>query len=552
MPIAGVPLAYMLQRGFDQGTLSSLGIQMSPGGDIAYVYYKNGERVDTKYRIARKPLNGEPKCRRDEPTVKGAVVGERCFYLRDFCDPSKGDTLVITAGEANTATLWMAGIKNNVVNGPDGESSIKWIEYEWDLLEKFKWITLWADQDEGGNNWVEKIVTRLGVGRVKVVQPPVQANDANESLYRLTKTHGREEALRIIREAVLNAVPLTIEDLYVLADIQPKEVNKDGDLCGIPDIDRVLGGFRPGLTTVSGDTGDGKSTGLRGFIAEFVSQKLPVFWWDGESRKEKSQERFDLIVAGPNYLEAKTSERTGATWYTPRKEVLPYIHNWYREFVHLYAPPSPPDILTLLDSMTQAFRRHGCKHFVIDNLMKLTLADKRDEYRVQAEIINKLKDFADEFGVHVMIVTHTKKDSSRPDAPPTTSDTKGAGEINKLADVAIAFWRVPDQIKSAPCMRNGEANMMYGADGLFIINKDRETGVEGVKIPLSFNSQATRFRGVNDAIQPPKDYGWVEAYEADKKSKLKVVPPPPPTQATKVTDEMQDEIDAFMSIAFPE
>lgn len=326
MPISGVPLTYMQQRGFDLATLSALGIQQSPSGDIAYVYYRDGQRVDTKYRIARKPANGEAKCRRDEPTVKGPVVGERCFYLRDFCDPTKGDTLVITAGEANTATLWMAGIKHNVVNGPDGESSIKWIEYEWDLLEKFKWITLWADQDEGGNNWVEKIVSRLGVGRVKVVQPPVAANDANETVYRLTKTHGREEALRLIREAVLNAVPLTIEDLYVLADVQPKEVNRDGDLCGLADVDRELGGFRPGLTTVSGDTGDGKSTGLRCFIAEFVAQGLPVFWWDGESRKEKSQEKFDLIVAGPNYIESKTSERTGKTWYTPKKG-LPFPIN---------------------------------------------------------------------------------------------------------------------------------------------------------------------------------------------------------------------------------
>lgn len=78
------------------------------------------------------------------------------------------------------------------------------------------------------------------------------------------------------------------------------------------------------------------------------------------------------------------------------------------------------------------------EHFVVDNLTKMVAAD--DDYTGQKAIVDKLTALAQEFGIHIHLVHHSRKasDESR---PPRKMDALGASAITNLVDNVFIIWR---------------------------------------------------------------------------------------------------------------
>jgi hypothetical protein len=490
---------YLAQRGFSEETWKRRMVGEASGEyKILLPYFDaDGTHVLNKFRLARKAREGERKAIRE----KG---GKPVLWGMNLAHPSAGP-LVITFGEYDALACDETGVPN-VVSVPSGDQDLSWIDLCWDWMGQFGEIVLWPDADDSGRDALEKVSQRLGKYRCRVVE--VEHKDANEMLVRLEKRQGKELAREAVRTAVEAAKFYPEDHIIDFADIPDEPPTRDGATSGIPELDKIPGGFRGGEVTLwSGDNGSGKTTGLCGIVAEAAEQSIvrpfeaesgPVFVYSGEMKRTKVRYWTELVMAGPHHTVERFSERTGMVYYEIPNAVSSRMREWYRGHLKLYDIPGGTNENNLFERAEFAFGRFGCKTFLFDNLMILTMdADERNEYRRQAQFVQRCKEFAVRFNVHVHLVAHNRKPGD-PNEPPGKQAVKGAQEITNLVDNAGAFWRVPRKL------RVGDYE---GTDTLLCWFKSRETG-ELANIRLVFDARSKRFAQQTRPERLTKCFAW--------------------------------------------
>ncbi len=140
----------------------------------------------------------------------------------------------------------------------------------------------------------------------------------------------------------------------------------------------------------------------------------------------------------------------------------------------------------LLEDFEYAARRYGCKHFVIDSLMKIKI-NENDEYNQQKDFVSRLTDFVKKFNVHVHLVAHPRKTQTDMDEPGKV-DIKGSSHITDLAHNVIVLYRPNDEQKQKARLKGKQVS-----DCQLYVKKNREFGSEG-KIHLFFNDQTKKFK----------------------------------------------------------
>jgi len=456
-----------------------------------------GTHVFNKFRLARKAREGERKALREKD-------GKPVLWGIHLAHPSAGP-LVIVFGEYDALACDEAGVPN-AVSVPSGDQDLTWIELCWEWLSQWTEIILWPDADESGQKALEQVAARLGKYRIRVATAPYK--DANEMLVRLAKQSGKEVACEAIREAIETAAYYPCDSIIDVADIPDEPLMRDGITSGLPELDRITGGFRGGeVTAWSGDNHSGKTTGLLNVCVEAVSQAIqfpheshngPVFLYSGEMKRSRVQYWSELVLAGPRYLTARVSERTGREYQEINAEAKRKMREWYRGFYKLYDVPGGTNEDNLFETAEFAAMRYGCRTFVFDNLMVLTLgANEKEEYRQQAQFVQRCKSFAVNFNVHVHLVVHNRKPGD-PNEPPSKASVKGAQEITNIVDQAGAFWRVPS------ARRTGD---LAGVDTLLCWFKTRDTG-EMSNIRLVFDVRSKRFAQASESAGLERAYGW--------------------------------------------
>lgn len=492
---------YLHVRGFSDETITICDIKSDYEGNVVFTY--TDTLTDSvcllKFRLPRKidPNKGERKAWRERG-------GKEVLWRLEKAKPGTGP-LVICLGEYDAMACVEAGI-SNATSVPSGDDSLDWIKNDWDELEKYSDIVLWCDDDVSGQRAMGEIARRLGIHRVRVVESLFK--DANATLYYLRKQEGNEAALETIRDMVENAPAYPFEHLIRLVDVQDEQMICDGILSGISELDAITGGFSGGgLTVWSGDNHAGKTTGVLGLcVIEPVQQGVPTFVYSGEMKKSKIKYWCELIAAGPRFLEEKLSRRTGRTYYEVNEIARYSIRDWYADLVHLYDKQGGTSEENLFDAMEFAYKKHGCKNFVLDNLMImiLSMSDAQNEYHRQAVFTKHCKQFADDFDVHVHLVAHGKKGGD-PNLPPNKSDIKGASEISNLADNAGAFWRVPEGAKH---------NGLEEVDNMLCWFKTRDSG-EQANIKLVFDKPSKRMAELKNQSLLERAYEWERHLSAD-------------------------------------
>lgn len=214
----------------------------------------------------------------------------------------------------------------------------------------------------------------------------------------------------------------------------------------------------------------GKSTILNQVILDLAHKGERSCIYSGEMSPERYL-RWAIIQHKENDKPSPFSITDSLSWMTGKMYIL--------NITDMITPDK------LLEDFEYAARRYGCKHFVIDSLMKIKI-NENDEYNQQKDFVSRLTDFVKKFNVHVHLVAHPRKTQTDQDEPGKV-DIKGSSHIADLAHNVIVLYRPNDEQKEKTIKKG-----RVPSDCQLYVKKNREFGTEG-KIYLQFNQTTKKF-----------------------------------------------------------
>jgi len=469
---------YLALRKISEDTLNKCKVGEDDKGNIVFRFYWNGKHIFNKYRPSHKIKVNEQKSWRDKDT-------KPIFYNMDNCDT---DTpLVITEGEIDCLSVVESGY-DNVVSVPSGANDLSCIDncYEW--ISKFKHIYIWTDNDEAGTGLRENLIQRLGKWRCSNIYSVEK--DANAQLYKYGKNS--------IIECINNADHVKHDGLICLSEVVSIDYS---EITRIPStfsrLNKVIGGYYMSMVTIlTGINSSGKSTFLGNEMLNAIENNYSICAYSGELPASIFKQWIDLQACGKDFIKMEFDEiKQMEIPYVPLS-IKMSLNNWYQDKFYLYDKNA--DISTdkeLLEVFEYSFKRHGCRLFVVDNMMTTFFTnDETDYYRQQATFVAQMKSFAEKFNCHVIIVAHPRKTSGII----KKDDISGSGHITDLADNVIGIHRVSEK----------EKEKLSDADNLIIIMKNRVFGANNKKIKIRYCDKSKRFYE-SDNYYGSRRYGWI-------------------------------------------
>lgn len=475
---------YLGKRGISDATIDYLDIREDERGNCVFNYYDTNDVLTlVKYRPSRTvdKSKGEIKtwCQKDADTTP-------LLFNMNRVNSSK--PLIVTEGEIDAASAICAGYINTV-SVPFGAGNFHWIEENWDWLEQFKEIIIWADNDEAGEKMRKECIYRLGSWRTKYIQTPqsfekdgkkYKLNDINDCL----QAGGKEFILKLISEA--KDVP--IASVIDYADIEELDMSKVGGVkTGIKPIDKELIKLYYGtLTILSGRPGSGKTSLIDQTAAMAMDNGDPVFLFSKELPPRLSANWFNTIIAGRRNL--KTFEQSdGSSYYAVPYETQKKMQKFYKNKLFIYKDSEPNDYESVLRSAEECVRKYGAKLIVLDNLMMLDLRCSSENMNLaQTKFVNDLINFASKYYVSVVLVAHPKKTADMT-SDVSMYDISGSSNIINLAIRSIGLRRVSKREKEDP------KSPWCKYDVVLTIIKDRLFGKQDVQIGMWYDLRSRRF-----------------------------------------------------------
>lgn len=444
------------KRKLTKETIKYFNIFGTPKNEISFPYYKTGKLVNVIYRTIDKKFRQEKNC-------------ESILFNRDNVNIEE-DFLIITEGEFDCMAFYQYGLIN-VVSMHGGASNLTWIENEWEFLENFKNIYLSMDMDIAGKNALKNLLNRLGTWRCKALELPFK--DANECLI---KEVSKKDILQCFKNAKeFPPIELVSAGIFKekVRDIIRNPEKYYGIDTGLPELTKMLRGFRKGETTLwSGQNNSGKSTLLNQICLFLASKKIRICIASLELKPER-------------YLNWAVCQLLGES--NPCDEDIDIAFQWMDEWfyiINIDDNVAPEKIFELFE---YAARRYDVEHFVVDSLMRIKL-DNFDENKSQAEFTSNYVGFGKKFDVHCHLVAHPRKQEND-NSKPGKTDVKGSGNITDLVDNVIIIWR--KMIHSNDSDEDYYNNEISTA--LLFLRKNREFGDVG-QIKLFFDKESRTYR----------------------------------------------------------
>lgn len=451
-------IEYFKNRKITPETLKSMGVSQGNEKNVIMMpYYKNNEVVDVKYR------------RIDSKKMWREKNTESVLYNRDKV--IENNYIVITEGEIDCMTWFQFGFP--AVSVPSGVDDLRWIENEWDFLEKFHKIYINMDMDDAGRRGLKNIASRLGEYRCYEIYLPKK--DANECL-----VGGADK--QYFRQALEMATGFDIDELVTTSyyrDELKKEILKEDLLRGTPTgftgLDHIIKGWRGGeLSIWTGMNGSGKSTLLNQIMSNIINANERVCLGSFEMKPVRVLRWMVLLRA--KYL-------------VIREEDIDEIVDYLNEKLFIINMNGVIDKKDLFPIFEFGVRKYGIKHFVLDSMMRIKFSTS-NEYQDQTNFVSDLISFGKKYNIHTHLVAHPRK-GQKDSQTPGKVDVAGTGNITNLADNVFAVWRMPEDVKE-----KAKAKDKVVADNILYVKKNREWGIEG-KVKLLFNSDKKRFSEMN-------------------------------------------------------
>lgn len=226
-----------------------------------------------------------------------------------------------------------------------------------------------------------------------------------------------------------------------------------------------------------------------------------VSLWHGENYSGKSTltahvatdlcwQGYRTCIASMEMLPGKTlakMNRQAFGAHQPSMAQISAFHEWTDERLWVYDRRGTVQWEKMLAVVRYASDKFDIKHFFIDSLMKCVRGE--DDYNGQKDFINGLCNVAQDCGIHVHLVHHTKKPSH--DEVPSRYQAKGSGSISDQVDNVFGVWRNREKAE------NGKPDCIVNCD------KQRNGEWDG-HIALWFDPASLQFHG--DAMSPQRTY----------------------------------------------
>lgn len=490
--------AYMAKRGISKETLDYAGIKQDQHGNVVFELRDFDNRLlAVKYRQSRAVPKGQAKMWYQ----KNADTCPSLFNLQniDITQP-----LCICEGYGDCLSIIEAGYRN-VVSIPSGATDLNWIEFNWDILEQIPEFILWFDNDRAGETGRTQTQQRLGEYRCKLVKPSQDDIAAVRAFYEpygtiIEKTDANNILVSCGSQRILDLISQAEEipskKLKYLMDCEPtsiKDIEKFS--FGIKKMDDILYGNLMGCFTIySGKPGSGKSSlsNICSIIAS-AENDMKSFIFSGELGIGQLSDWIVQPLAGSNHI-LEISSSSQRMYYTVSKQALKEIKDFYRPKLLVYNDSDALETSgeSILQAMEEAYRRNGCKTFLIDNLMCVSFNSESSDSKwdSQKKFIIKLMNFTLKYNVSTNLVVHPRKMNTGSEA--TTDSLHGASEIANLCHRLI--W----------CSKLNPDESMYNMR-LDII-KDRPSQAAGKKCELYYDEKTRRIYSDLDELK--RKYSW--------------------------------------------
>lgn len=395
-----------------------------------FPYFLEGKCVNIKYRS-------------EEKEFRQTKDGYRVFYRIDSLANSK--EAIITEGEIDTLSFCEAGF-DNCISVPDGainpdarnvSGKLTFIDNSIDYLEHIEVFYLALDSDAPGRRISEEIARRLGKDRCKIVVFPEDCKDANEVLLKF----GKEK----LRECIEEAIDYPLEGVRVLSESTEKilDIYQNGFPQGVvsnewPNFDKLLKWFAGHFTVVTGIPSHGKSNFIDNLIVNLARHngwKSAVFSPENPTPETWIIRLLEIATGRPffggNRIE---SEKVKGTL------------DALSQYFYLINPDDSFTLDVILATARNLIRRVGINILIIDPWNNLEVKGKtgENETAYTARVLVKLRTFARQTGLHIILIAHPRKMQKNSDGNyeiPTAYDISGSAHFYNVADNIISVYR---------------------------------------------------------------------------------------------------------------
>lgn len=381
--------------------------------------------------------------------------------------PTASEELVITEGEFDAMAVYQAtGMP--AISLPNGCQSLP--PSVLPLLERFKKIYLWMDNDASGQANVEKFASKIGVTRCYIVRPSVSSatfkpvKDANDALLAGMDLGKMVLAAERIPHSQITTFDELRREVY-------EEILNPLRACGVqsrtlPSLNRLLKGHRMGeVTVLTGPTGCGKTTLLSQLSIDLCGQGVSTLWGSFEIKNTRLIHKMLTQLAGRS-LQGDLKAFEGAA---DKFEALPMY------FMRFFGST---DVDEVLDAMEYAVYAYDVQHILLDNIQFMMAGQGRgfDKFERQDAALDKFRKFASQKNVHLTLVIHPRKEQE--DVDLTLTSVFGTAKATQEADNVLILQRTRGNSK-------------------LDVRKNRFDGSLG-SIPLTFDSSSSCLKEMHE------------------------------------------------------
>lgn len=379
--------------------------------------------------------------------------------------------VLIVEGEFDVISMDSYGFTSNVVSGTAGAKT--WPDRdEWlDLIEPYDSIIGIFDSDPDGEAGWKALAEKLGHYRTSTCTLPKK--DAGDCLAAGIPVETLETAIQ--KAAPMHGLAFRKADEFLvqLETLIDRPELLRGCPTGSQKLDSLLGGWRPGVVVITGETGQGKTTFATWAMLEQARRGQPALMTSFEQAPIGTVQKLVRNQVGKDFTQVSREERADAIGILGRLPL--YLLDHYGHIA-----PSK-----LIEAIRYAKRRMGVRFFLIDHLGFLVPEEAEDERRAIESVIRAMALVAKQMEVTIFLVVHPRNDNvphSKAYSRITMKHIKGASAIRQDADdVLVVVVEDPDMAMGRKVKRPWPQTRVYA-------DKVRsEFGVTGGNAALAYD-----------------------------------------------------------------
>lgn len=215
------------------------------------------------------------------------------------------------------------------------------------------------------------------------------------------------------------------------------QANRLGVTTGLTDLDRIIGGFKPGkLYTVAGATSVGKSLTANNFALAVVRTGARVAWWSGEMGAEELVQRMAATMCGVDNWHIEQGQMDDG-----ERERYFVAMDWLNTNAEVDFFVGAEDIHSLCGRVRRLHRARPYGLVIVDYMQQLVDGAENLPALV-GQVSSNLKRLARSLDVPVIGYSQLSREiNKRADKRPQLSDLYQSGRLEQDSDVVVGLYR---------------------------------------------------------------------------------------------------------------